>query len=223
MDPSVAKKTALFFSAALLFLAAVLFIPAGTLDYWQAWMYIVTLFIPVSFVVLYFLKNDPAFLERRMKFREREVRQKLVAKFFSFLSLVGFIVPGLDHRFGWSSIPPEASVAADVLVLVGYLLCFLVFRENSFAGRTIEVVKGQKVISTGPYSAVRHPMYSAVIIMYSATPIALGSYWALPFFLLLIPVIAMRIRNEEEVLLRELPGYDEYRKKVRYRLVPYVW
>ncbi len=219
----IRAKAFLFFCASLIVLAVVLFIPAGTLGYWQAWMYLVTLFIPVSFVVLYFLKNDPAFLERRMKFREREVQQKLVAKFFSILSLVGFVVPGLDHRFGWSSIPPEASVAADAFVLLGYLLCFLVFRENSFAGRTIEVVKGQKVISTGPYAFVRHPMYSAVILMYAATPLALGSYLALPFFLLLIPVLVMRIRNEEEILSRGLPGYDEYRKKVRFRLVPHLW
>ena len=114
-----------------------------------------------------------------------------MAKFFSILSLVGFIVPGLDHRFGWSSIPPEASIAADAAVLLGYCTCFLMFRENSFAGRTIEVVEGQKVISSGPYAFVRHPMYLAVIIMYAATPIALGSYWALPFFLLLIPVLIM--------------------------------
>jgi len=129
----------------------------------------------------------------------------------------------LDKRFGWSNVPFELVVAADIVVVLGYGLIFLVFKENSFAGRTIKVEKGQKVISTGPYSIIRHPMYLGVLFMYLATPIALGSYWAILPFLLTIPMLAYRIRNEEKVLGRELKGYMEYCKKVRFHLIPNVW
>lgn len=129
----------------------------------------------------------------------------------------------MDKRFGWSNVPFELVVAADIVVVLGYGLIFLVFKENSFAGRTIKVEKGQKVISTGPYSIIRHPMYLGVLFMYLATPIALGSYWAILPFLLTIPMLAYRIRNEEKVLGRELKGYMEYCKKVRFHLIPNVW
>ena len=123
----------------------------------------------------------------------------------------------------WSSVPSELVIASNAVVLIGYFICFLAFRENSYAARTVEVEKGQKVISTGPYSIIRHPMYMGVLLMYLSTPIALGSYWALPPFLLMIPVIIYRTLNEEELLRRKLPGYKAYCKKVRYRLIPYVW
>jgi protein-S-isoprenylcysteine O-methyltransferase Ste14 len=217
------KKALLLFSAALAVIGLMFFVPAGTLDYWQAWAYIAMVFIPASLVILYFLNKDPEFLERRMKLKEKEAKQQLVVKLSGILFVIGFLIPGLDHRFGWSNVPFELVAAADACVLIGYLICFLVFRENSYAGRTIEVVKGQKVISTGPYSIIRHPMYFGVLLMYLATPIALGSYWALPPFLLVVPIILFRILNEEEVLRRELPGYADYCKKTRYRLIPYVW
>ncbi len=204
-------------------IAGALFIPAGTLDYWQAWLYMAVLFFPASFVIIYFLKNDPEFLERRMSYREKEARQKLVQKASAVVFLIGFILPGLDRRFGWSPVPFEYSIAADAIVFMGYLICFIVFRENSYAGRTIQVERGQKVISTGLYSIIRHPMYLGVLILYLATPIALGSYVAAPVFLLMIPILVFRIRNEEEVLRRELPGYPEYCGKVTCRLVPHVW
>lgn len=217
------KKAVLLYIAAVALVGAILFIPAGTLDFYQAWAYMAVVFIPAAFVVAYFLVKDPAFLERRFKTREKEARQQLVVKLSGILFLVGFAIPGLDRRFGWSHVPFELVVAADALVLLGYIICFFVFRENSYAGRTIEVVEGQKVVSSGPYSIIRHPMYFGVIMMYAATPISLGSYWALPPFLLVIPILVMRILNEEEVLARELPGYEEYRKKVPYRLIPLLW
>ncbi len=217
-----AKAAAIYIAAALV-IALFLFVPAGTLDYWQAWMYLASILVPMLFVMAYFLKNDPGFLERRFRTRETEARQQLIVKLALPVFIIGFLLPGLDRRFGWSPVPPEVSIAADALVILGYALVFLVFRENSFAGRTITVEKGQKVISTGPYSMIRHPMYLGALILYLATPIALGSYIALIPFLFNIPVFVLRILNEEEVLARELPGYRGYCGRVRYRLVPYVW
>jgi protein-S-isoprenylcysteine O-methyltransferase Ste14 len=220
---AITKKALLLFFAAFAVLVVMFFVPAGTVDYWQAWVYLAIVFMPAASVVGYFLKNDPAFLERRFKTKEKEAKQRSVVAFSLILFLVGFLIPGLDRRYGWSSVPSELVIAADAIVLLSYIWVFLVFKENSFAGRTIEVVKGQKVISTGPYAIVRHPMYIGVMLMYVLTPIALGSYWAMPPFLLVVPLLIYRILNEEEVLRRELPGYKEYCLKTRYRIIPFVW
>ncbi len=216
-------KAAAIYLAAASVMALVLFVPAGTLDYWQGWMYLATVMVPALIVVSYFLVTDPEFLKRRLRTREKEARQRLVIRLALILFVIGFILPGLDHRFGWSPVPPEISVAADGIVLIGYLFVFEVFRENSYAGRTVQVDKGQKVVTTGLYSIIRHPMYLGQLALYLATPLALGSYIALIPFLFDIPIIVLRIRNEEEVLRRELPGYPEYCEKTRYRLVPLVW
>lgn len=216
-------KVVLSFIVSFIVLAVLLFVPAGTLDYWQAWVYGFMLMACVSFVGVYFLAHDPEFLERRMKLREKETRQKAVQKLYTAMFLISFVLIGLDKRFGWSSVPAEVSLAADAVVLLGYAFIFLVFKENSYAGRTIEVVKGQKVVSSGPYAIIRHPMYFGMLFFYGATPLALGSYATLPLFLLIIPILILRIRNEEQVLRKELSGYKEYCKKVRYRLVPLVW
>jgi protein-S-isoprenylcysteine O-methyltransferase Ste14 len=200
-----------------------LFIPAGSLHYWQAWVWLGVLFVPLIFVVNYFLKRDPKFLERRMRLREKEAPQKKIQLISGTLFFLGFLIPGLDYRFGWSSVPVPLVLAADVMVFLGYLFIFLVFRENSYASRIVEVEAGQRVITSGPYALVRHPMYLGFTVMFLATPPALGSLWALPVFLLLPVFLAFRIRNEEEVLARDLPGYAEYRQKVRYRLIPLVW
>lgn len=223
MAMELQRKALLLFTASLIVIGAMLFVPAGTLDYWQAWLYIAVLFAMAAFVLTYFLKHDPDFLERRLKAREKEREQKLVQAAGGIIFVIGFLLPGLDRRFGWSSVPFELVLAADLLVVLGYGFVFLVFKENSFAGRTIRVEKGQKVVSTGPYSIIRHPMYLGVSVSYLATPIALGSYWAVPPFLLIIPLLAYRIRNEEEVLKRELEGYKEYCGKVKCRLVPGIW
>ncbi len=217
------KKAALLYASALLVCGLMFFLPAGTFDYWQAWAYLAIIAALALFVILYFMKNDPEFLERRLQMREKEAQQKRVVAFGLLIFIVGFLLPGFDKRYGWSFIPFEYVVAADAVVLLGYWLVFLVFRENSYAGRTVRVEKGQKVISTGPYSVIRHPMYFGMIFMYLATPIALGSYVAFPVFLLVLPMLVFRILNEEEVLGRELPGYKEYCKRVRYRLIPFVW
>jgi len=216
-------KAAFLYLAALAVVGLVLFLPAGTLDYWQAWAYMIVMFVPALFVIIYFLIKDTEFMERRLRTKEKEPAQKLVQIAGGAIFIIGFLLPGLDRRFGWSSVPPELSILADVIVFLGYMLVFWVFRVNSYASRTVQVEKGQKVISTGPYSVIRHPMYLGVLAMYLATPIALGSYWAVFPFLLIIPLFAFRIGNEEEVLRRGLAGYKEYCRKVKYRLVPGIW
>ncbi len=211
------------FLGAFVILALVLFLPAGSLGYWQAWVYLGVLFVPLVFVVAYFLKRDPGFLERRMRVREKEKTQKRIQVLGAAIFFLGFLVPGVDHRFGWSSVPVPVVLGADAVVFFSYLFIFLVFRENSYASRVIEVEAGQQVIATGPYALVRHPMYLGVILMFLATPLALGSFWALAVFIMLPVFLIIRIRNEEEVLIRELPGYEEYCRKVKYRLFPLIW
>jgi protein-S-isoprenylcysteine O-methyltransferase Ste14 len=207
----------------LIVVGLLLFAPAGSLDYWEAWLYIAVIFAPMLFVLAYLLRNDPALLERRMMYKEKEAAQKKIIGWSAAIYLIGFLTPGFDHRFGWSDVPWELSAAADTVVFLGYVLFFLVLRENSYASRVVKVEAGQKVISSGPYAVVRHPMYLATIVMFLATPVALGSYWALLPFLLLPPFLVLRIRGEEKFLEKELPGYLEYTQKVRYRLIPYVW
>jgi len=207
----------------LLLIAALLFIPAGTLWYWQGWLYLCVLFIPVLFVLVYLVRQDPDLLARRMRLREKEAEQKRIITLSSGVFLACIILPGLDFRFGWSQVPVWLVFAADIMVFAGYLIFFLTLRENSYASRIIEVENGQQVISTGPYAQVRHPMYSGVLLMFLFTPLALGSYVALIMFPPLLLTIALRIKNEEAVLTRDLPGYAEYCTKTRYRLVPSVW
>lgn len=211
------------FLGAIVVLAAAFFLPAGTFNYWEAWVYTAVLLVPAIFVLRYLMKHDPALLERRMRMREREAQQKLIVKLSSVFFLLMFLLPGFDRRYEWSRIPTAVVIAADILVFLGYLWVFLVFRENSYASRIVEVDREQKVISSGPYSIVRHPMYLGVIVMYVFTPVALGSYWAILPALLIFVILVARIRNEEAVLTKDLQGYSEYMQKVRYRLLPGVW
>jgi len=204
-------------------IALIVVLPAGKWDYWQGWLYLATLFIPMIIVFPYLLKHDPALLERRMHVREKEAAQRKIISLSYIYFLVIFILPGLDVRFGWSNVPPLISVLADALVFTGYLIFVWVLTVNSYLSRVVEVDKNQKVVSTGPYAIVRHPMYVGVSLMYMASPVALGSYWAFIPALLIVPLLAARIINEEQVLLRELPGYAEYLQKVKYRLLPGVW
>ena len=221
------KKLAVSVLARLAFAVPIvglfLFLPAGTLRYWQAWMYLGTLFIPMFFVFGYLLKNDPDLLERRMHTKEKETRQNQILKFGYPFFIAAFILPGFDVRYGWSNMPTIISVLADIAVFAGYILFFFVLRENSYASRVIEVEQDQKVISTGPYALVRHPMYLGVLLMYVFSPLALGSWWAILPAASIVFVLVARIRNEEEVLLRELPGYAEYRQKTRFRMIPGIW
>lgn len=205
------------------FMTLVLFLPAGSFNYWQAWLYLGVLLIPMSFVVFYFLKKDPELLRRRMRMREKEEKQKNIQIYGAIIFFAGFIVCGLDFRYHWSSVPVLLVIISNAIVLAGYLFVFLVLRENSYASRIIEVEKGQKVITTGPYAVVRHPMYLGVLLMYLFTPPALGSYWAFIFFFPLLPLLIARLLNEEEMLMKELPGYREYCRKTKYHLIPFIW
>jgi protein-S-isoprenylcysteine O-methyltransferase Ste14 len=204
-------------------LLAMFFLPAGTFAYWEAWVYLTILLIPMFLVLIYLLKNDPELLARRMRMREKETEQKLITKFSYVYFLLAFLLPGFDKRFEWSNVPVAVVIVADILVLLGYGVFFLVLRENRYASRIIEVEQEQKVISSGPYAIVRHPMYLGVSLMYILSPLALGSYWAMIPSLLIIPLLVARIRNEESVLGRELKGYQEYMQKTKYRLIPGIW
>ncbi len=221
-NPGLKKRVWLRFGSAPVVMGLVFFLPAGTLAYWQAWAYIALICTPLLFVVRYLFEHDPALLETRLSQKEPHKTQRLIVKIGSVYYLF-FLLPGLDHRFGWSRVPPWLAIAALVTVLVGYGLVLLVFRENSFASRVVTVVTGQRVVCTGPYATVRHPMYVGTILMDLFTPLALGSYWALPAFALIVPLMVWRILDEERLLAKELPGYAEYMVRTRYRLVPGVW
>jgi protein-S-isoprenylcysteine O-methyltransferase Ste14 len=171
----------------------------------------------------YFIRKDPGLLERRMRAKEKERRQIIITSLGTPVFLGIYLLPGFDRRYGWSSVPALVVIAADILVLAGYALFVRVLKENSYASRIVEVEERQKVITTGPYAMVRHPMYVAVMIMFGLTPLALGSYWAVVPALSLILVLVARIRNEEKVLADELAGYREYMRRVKFRLVPGIW
>jgi protein-S-isoprenylcysteine O-methyltransferase Ste14 len=221
--PGLGRTVFLRAALALPIMVLIIIGPAGRWDYWQGWMYILILVTPMFFMFAYLLKNDPALLERRMRMREKEVVQRKIISLSYLYFLVAFILPGLDVRFGWSKVPPFVSITADVLVFAGYMIFFWVLVTNSFVSRVVEVESNQRVISTGPYALVRHPMYMGVIIMYLASPFALGSYWAVLPAVFVIPLLIARIYNEEQVLVRDLPGYQEYTQKVAFRLIPGLW
>jgi protein-S-isoprenylcysteine O-methyltransferase Ste14 len=217
------KKIAIRFSLLPLFLGLIVLLSAGTLKFWQIYVYFAVLVVPMVFALLYFLKKDPRFLERRMKEKEKERQQKLIQILGILIFLAGFITAGLDHRFAWSGVPIYLILTADIIVLLSYLMIFFSFRENTYASRIVEVSEHQKVISTGPYKFVRHPMYLGVLVMFLATPISLGSYWALTPFAFLPVLLVLRILNEEKVLSNNLQGYKEYCERTKYRLLPGVW
>jgi protein-S-isoprenylcysteine O-methyltransferase Ste14 len=206
-----------------LIMGAAFFGTAGTFRYWQAWAYLGALLVPFLFVITYLYQRDPALLERRMRMKEKEREQKLIIKISWVFFLAAYLLPGFDRRFGWSSLPPAVVIAADLAVLLSYVWIARVFRENSFASRVVEVERAQKVIDTGPYRWVRHPMYSGVLVFYLVGPLALGSPWAFLPALGIVPIIVLRALNEEKVLAAELAGYREYMNKVRFRLYPGVW
>jgi protein-S-isoprenylcysteine O-methyltransferase Ste14 len=219
----LAKKALLRALAGLVTLATLFFLPAGTIFYWEAWVYLGTLFIPMLLFLFYLIKHEPDLLERRLRAKEKEVEQKLIIKLFALYFLVAFILPGFDHRYSWSDVPIPVVLVADLTILLGYGLFVLTLLENRYASRIIEVEAQQQVITTGPYAWVRHPMYLAVLIMYIFSPLALGSYWAVLLTAPLVALLVARIRNEEKVLRRELAGYEAYMQAIRYRLIPGVW
>lgn len=203
-------------------MSVILFLPAGSLKYWEGWLYWFETFAMLMFFSVYFLKRDPALLARRNRFKEKEPQSGIV-RIISFLAVLSFIIPGLDYRFHWSDVPVWLIVLSNAVVILGFVAIFFVFKENGYASTVIRVEKEQPVISTGPYAVVRHPMYAATLLALLFTPLALGSYWALLGFLLFIPSNVVRLIGEERVLLRDLPGYGDYCLKTRYRLIPLIW
>ncbi len=222
-NSKLVKKILLFVPLGILIVGLMLFLPAGSLGYWQAWLFMGTLFLPFFVVVFYFLKHDPEFLVRRLKFKEKEAKEKSIIKIAQLLFLIAFLVPGIDYRLGWSHVPSWLVITADFVIFISYMFVFYVFKVNSYASRIVEVEKGQKLITAGPYSVIRHPMYAGIIPLYLCVPLALGSYFALIPIVPILIVIVLRIFDEEKVLLRDLKGYKEYTKRVKYRLIPYVW
>ena len=207
-------------------LLACLFIPAGTLSYWQAWVFLAVFAVSSQALGIYFLAHDRKLIERRMKIgpvAEQRPAQKIISALF-MLGFVGFLVlPAFDHRFGWSPVAPVLSIFANAIVVLSFVLFFLVMQSNSYAASTIQVEEGQPVVSTGPYAYVRHPMYSGALLLLAAMPLALGSWLSVLLLVPFFPVLAWRILDEEDFLRQNLPGYDEYMRRVQYRLVPQVW
>ena len=211
----------------LLVMGALLFVPAGTLNYWQAGAFLAVFGASALAITLYLMKKDPKLLERRVHagpIAERETSQKIIQSITALGFMAMLVLPALDHRFHWwPAVPFFASVAGDVLVAIGFLIIFFVYKENTFASATIEVYPDQKVVSSGLYALVRHPMYMGGFVFFVGAALSLGSWWGLLAFLLMMPAFMWRIFEEEEFLLKNLPGYAEYKNKVRHRLVPFIW
>ncbi len=211
------------FLLGLIIMGTLLFLPAGTLAYRGAWLFIALLFIPILVVGVVLLIKAPDLLRKRLAMKEREKEQQGVVALSGLLLVASLVIAGLDYRFGWSHISSTIVTIAAVVLLVGYGLYAEVLRENAYLSRVVEVQEGQRVIDTGLYGIVRHPMYFAVSLLYLSIPIVLGSWWALLLMPPCIFLLVLRIRNEEQVLHQGLSGYTDYTKRVRYRMIPFVW
>lgn len=206
----------------MIVIGLVLFLPAGSFNYWEAWVYLAEVFILLFFIPAYFMKKDPGLLARRSQVKEKEPTSAVMLV-LSFLYMASFLIPGFDYRFHWSAVPAWLSIAASFIVFLGFVLIFFVLKENSYASTIIQVEQEQHVITTGPYSKVRHPMYTGLLLTALFTPLALGSYLALISFLFLMPTIISRLIKEEKLLMQDLKGYKDYCIKTPYRLIPLIW
>ena len=219
----------LFFEAIIKFILGVLiigiliFIPANTINYWNGWLFMGLLFIPMFIAGIIMMIKSPELLRKRLNAKEKEAEQKLVVKLSGLMFLAGFIMAGLNYRYSWIVIPKPIVIISSVIFIISYILYAEVLRENAYLSRTIEVQKNQKVIDTGVYGIVRHPMYAATILLFLSMPLVLGSLISFIIFLVYPFIIAKRIKNEEEVLEKELKGYSEYKKKVKYKMIPFIW
>ena len=211
------------FSLGVVLVGVLIFWPAGTLAFTNGWLLMGVLFVPMFVAGLVMLAKSPNLLRSRLDAKEKAKEQDLVVKCSGLMFLAGFVVAGLDYRFGWLRLPMGVSIAATVVFLISYALYAEVLRENAYLSRTIQVQEGQKVVDTGLYGIVRHPMYFATVLLFLSIPLVLGSLYAFLIFLLYPFLIAKRIRHEEEFLAQELEGYEAYRQKVKYRMIPFVW
>ena len=211
------------FFCGLLMVALLIFLPAGTLAYGGGWLLVGLLFGPMFIAGLVMLRKSPEFLKKRLDGKEKQATQKGVVALSGLMFIAGFVVAGLDYRFDWSNMPVPVTVVASVLFLAAYVLYAEVMRENAYLSRTIKVEEGQKVVDTGLYGIVRHPMYMATLLLFIMIPIVLGSWYALIPFAFYPAIIIARLKDEEELLTKELPGYAEYKQKVKYRILPFIW
>jgi len=223
MDKKLLKQALTKFLLGFVITALLIFIPAGSLDYWNGWLLLAVLFIPMFCAGLVMLFKAPALLRRRLNMRERQAEQKGVVAWSGLLFIAVFVLAGLGFRFGWPMLPRGVSLAFAIVLLVGYALFAEVLRENEYLSRTVEVQEGQRVVDTGLYGLVRHPMYFATLLLFLSMPLVLGSPISFVVMLAYVPIIAARIHGEEALLERELDGYKAYKKKVRYRLIPFIW
>lgn len=211
------------FLLGIVLVGVLLFLPAGTLSFFNGWLFMGILFVPMFFAGIVMMFKNPGLLKSRLKAKEKQQEQSLVVKLSGLMFLVGFIVAGLGIRFNWYVLPTPVVIGAAVLFLVAYILYAEVLRENTYLSRTIEVQENQKVIDTGLYGIVRHPMYSVTLLLFLSMPLVLGSVYSFLIFLVYPFIIAKRIKGEEEFLEKELIGYREYKQKVKYRLIPFIW
>lgn len=211
------------FLSGILLVGLLVFLPAGTFSFFQGWLFIGILFVPMFIAGIVMMAKNPKLLESRLNAKEKQADQSLVVKLSGLMFLAGFIVAGLDFRFRWFPLPKGVSIGAAVVFLIAYVLYAEVLRENTYLSRTIEVQENQKVIDTGLYGIVRHPMYFATVLLFLVMPLVLGSLISFVVFLAYPFIIAKRIKGEEQFLERELAGYKEYKEKVKYRLIPFVW
>lgn len=211
------------FVLGVIFIGLILFVSAGTIEFWNGWLFMGILFVPMFFAGIVMMVKNPELLKKRLNAKEKQNEQCMVIKLSGLMFLAGFVVAGLNYRFNWHMLPMGVSAGAAVVFLLSYLLYAEVLRENTYLSRTIEIQENQKVIDTGLYGIVRHPMYSVTVLLFLAMPLALGSLLSFLIFLIYPFIIAKRIKNEEMLLENELEGYCEYQKKVKYKLIPFIW
>ena len=211
------------FVLGLLIIGLLLFFPAGTFDFWQAWLFIGVLFVPMFIAGIVLMIRQPELLRKRLDAKEQQQEQKWVVFLSGLMFIAVFVVAGLSRRFGWYMLPDWAVYVATAIFLVAYAMYAEVMRENVWLSRIVEVQENQQVVSTGLYGIVRHPMYAATLLLFLSMPLVLASPWSFAIMLLYIPIIALRIRNEEQVLERELKGYTEYKQRIRYKVIPFIW
>lgn len=220
---ALAIKALLKYLSGLVIVGLLLFPPAGTFHYWNAWLFIGVLFIPMLFTGIILIIKDPTLLTKRLNNKEKEDTQKIVIFISTLMFIGGFLLSAFDFKYQWLPLPAWVSIAAAVVMFSGYILYFEVLQENAFLSRTVEIQEEQKVIDTKLYGIVRHPMYTSTLLIFCTIPLVLGSFYAFLLYLLYPVILAKRIQNEEKVLLEGLKGYDEYMKKVKYKLIPYIW
>jgi protein-S-isoprenylcysteine O-methyltransferase Ste14 len=223
LDKKLFIQAVMKYLLGIILFSVLLFIPAGTFNYWNAWLLIGVLFIPMLIVGIVLAIKNPELLRKRLNAKEKEAEQKSVILFSALMFVSGFVVAGLDYRYQWLVLPQWLVLAATALFLFAYLLYIEVLRENTYLSRTIEVQENHKVVDTGLYGIVRHPMYTSTILLFFSMPLVLGSIFSFIIFLIYPVITVKRIRNEEEVLEKSLEGYSEYKKQIKYRLIPFIW